>query len=114
MDGDDKVLDFLQAGEEKGPENSGKLKNRTKKIMKKTKKKSAAKEKNDGEPHVTGEQLLALALQGQCHERGKTVFYLKHGINRRHFLHFFTAYIFWYIFWRARVCWPQLCLCRPF
>jgi hypothetical protein len=20
----------------------------------------------------------------------------------------------WYIFWRAKVCWPLLCLCRPF
>jgi hypothetical protein len=94
MDGGDKVLD----GGENVPVIGGKLQSRAKKMMKKTKKKSAAKEKKDGEPRVTGEQLLALALQGQCHERGKSVFYLKHGINRRHFLHFFTAYIFWYIF----------------
>ncbi len=82
MDGDDKVLD----GGEKVPENGGKLQNRTKKIMKKAKKKSAGKEKTDSEPHVTGEQLLALALQGQCHERGETaVFYLKHRTNRSYF-----------------------------
>ncbi len=86
MDSGDKVLDFLPAGGEKVPENSGKLKNRTKKIMKKSKKKSAAKEKTDGEPRVTGEQLLALALQGQCHEREETaVFYLKHRTNRSYF-----------------------------
>jgi hypothetical protein len=111
MNGDDKVLD----GGEKVPVNGGKLQSRAKKIMKKTKKKSAAKEKKDGEPRVTGEQLLALALQGQCHEKVKKVFYLKHGITRRHFiLAFFHNTCFLYIFWRARVCWPFLCLCRPF
>jgi hypothetical protein len=47
--------------------------------------------------------------------QGKPAMYLYMAIGESYSALLYGIYLFFlYIFWRARVCWPLLCLCRPF